>query len=240
MTAVGGTSLALGAHGRYLWETGWGTLSAPLSADGKNWSGLPGTFRGGAGGGRSTLFAQPSYQSGIVPSSLSQPAGTAAPNRVIPDIAADADPGTGMLTGLTTPLTPGGTPQYAEEISGGTSLAAPLLAAIQADAQQAAHGIPIGFANPALYARYGTPDYRDVTDQPGAATEAVQASRDPATGTISYQAIAFGHDSSLHATSGYDDVTGVGTPTARYLDSYGTQQPASSAHLRQGPRGPAG
>jgi hypothetical protein len=40
------------------------------------------------------------------------------------------------------------------------------------------------------------------------------------------------------ATSGYDDVTGVGTPTGRYLDSYGAQQPASSGapeRLRRGP-----
>jgi hypothetical protein len=36
---------------------------------------------------------------------------------------------------------------------------------MQADAQQAA-GIAIGFADPAIYARYGTPAYHDVTDHP--------------------------------------------------------------------------
>ena len=92
-------------------------------------------------------------------------------------------------------------------------------AGIQADAQ-ALQGGPIGFANPALCARHGTLDYRDITDQPAAGVEAVQSSRNPGTGAVSYAAIAFGHDTSLHATPGYDDVTGVGTPTRRYLGSY--------------------
>ena len=35
-----------------------------------------------------------------------------------------------------------------------------------------------------------------------------------------YSAITFGQDTSLHATAGYDDVTGVGTPAPAYLNSY--------------------
>ena len=234
VTSVGGTSLATGPGGTYQWETGWGSLVAPLSPDGHSWAGLPGRFRGGAGGGASTPFTQPAYQRGIVPSSLSEPAGATAAMRVMPDIAADADPNTGMLYGITTSLSPGAAPQYAEFTDAGTSLAAPLIAGIQADAQQAQHGVPIGFANPAIYARYGTPAYHDVTDQPfgpGHAIAAAAAERDPATGAITGKAYTFGHDTSLHATTGYDDVTGVGTPAGAYLASYRPRQ--SSA----GPRG---
>jgi subtilase family serine protease len=221
VTSVGGTSLATGPHGSYKWETGWGGDAAALAADDTSWTGLPGTFAGGSGGGPSSLFTQPFYQRGVVPASLSEPAGAAAPMRVMPDIAADADPGTGMLIGLTMP-TSDGTRQYAEVVGSGTSLATPLIAGIQADAQQARRGVPIGFANPALYARYGTAAYHDVTDQPlgpDITIAAAVASPTPS-GTISYFAVTFARDTSLHATIGYDDVTGVGTPAARYLDSY--------------------
>jgi subtilase family serine protease len=223
VTSVGGTSLAMGPTNRYEWEAGWGTDIAQLSADGATWTGLPGTFAGGAGGGASALFAQPFYQRGVVPYSLSHPGGATTAVRVMPDIAADADPNTGMLIGLTTPFTPGGPTRYVEAVVGGTSEATPLIAGIQADAQQAQHGIPIGFANPAIYARYGTAAYHDVTDQPlgrGVVVAAADAGRDPVTGAITNLAITYAKDSSLHATRGYDDVTGVGTPTSGYLDSY--------------------
>jgi subtilase family serine protease len=223
VSSVGGTSLALGPGNRYEWETGWGTDIAQLSADGTNWTGLPGSFAGGAGGGASALFAQPFYQCGIVPYPLSHPGGAAAAVRVMPDIAADADASTGMLVGLTTPLTPGGTPRYVEGVVGGTSEATSLIAGIQADAQQAQHGVPVGFANPAIYARYGTSAYHDVTDHPpggGVVIAAADAERDPLSGAISNLAITFARDTSLHATPGYDDVTGVGTPASGYLGSY--------------------
>jgi subtilase family serine protease len=142
--------------------------------------------------------------------------------RVMPDIAADADTVTGMLIGLTLQLTPDGTPQYTERVLGGTSLATPLIAGIQADAQQARHGVPIGFANPAIYARYGTVAYHDVTDQP-LGPDTLIAAVHPVPrpdGPILYIAITFGQDTSLHATPGYDDVTGVGTPARAYLSSY--------------------
>jgi subtilase family serine protease len=222
VTSVGGTSLATGPGGRYEWETGWGSDLTPLAADGTSWTGLPGTFAGGAGGGTSALFGQPFYQRGVVPSSLSQPAGAAGPMRVMPDVAADADPSTGMLIGLTAQLTSASAPEYVEGVVGGTSLATPLIAGLQADAEQA-RGAPIGFADPAIYARYGTAAYRDVTDEPlgpGVTIAAADAERDPATGAITDIAVTFARDSSLHATRGYDDVTGVGSPAAAYLRSY--------------------
>jgi subtilase family serine protease len=59
VTAVGGTSLAVGKGDKYLWETGWGTENASLSADGKSWTDFPGAYTSGAGGGTSRTVAQP-------------------------------------------------------------------------------------------------------------------------------------------------------------------------------------
>ena len=85
--------------------------------------------------------------------------------RVVPDVSALADPSTGMLVGQTT-LQPNGK-TYAFSLSriGGTSVSCPIFAGIEADAQQAA-GHPLGFANPAIYRRYGTTAFHDVTDYP--------------------------------------------------------------------------
>jgi subtilase family serine protease len=223
VTSVGGTSLAVDARNRYLFETGWGTMSASPTADGSAWAGLPGTFSGGAGGGRSALFGQPAYQRGTVPAALSTSGGSGTPMRVVPDIAADADPETGMLIGITLALAPGAAPVYAEGRVGGTSLSTPLVAGIQADAQQADGGIPLGFADPALYQRYRSPDYRDVVDDPlgpGVTLALADESISPTTGAAADTAVTLGRDQSLTATRGYDDVTGLGTPTARYLESY--------------------
>jgi subtilase family serine protease len=224
VTSVGGTSLAVGRQGHYLWETGWGSMSTPLSADGSSWAGLPGTFTEGSGGGRSAVFSQPAYQAAVVPTALSTPSGAGSPMRVIPDIAADADPDTGILFGLTVTLAPGAAPEYAEGRAGGTSLSTPLIAGIQADAEQAeGGGRALGFANPALYQRYRSPEYRDVVADPlGPRTTIAMAdeSLSLTTGAATETAVTFGRDESLTAAPGYDDVTGLGTPTALYLDSY--------------------
>ncbi|MCK7626921.1 S53 family peptidase [Streptomyces sp. RS10V-4] len=224
VTAVGGTSLAVGKGNAYQWETGWGTQKAVLSADGNDWTGFPGTFNGGAGGGTSKTVPQPFYQRGIVPDALAKADGGAA-KRTVPDIAAVADPNTGFLVGQTQTL-PDGKLGYDEYRIGGTSLAAPVIAGVQALAQQARHGIAIGFANPAIYQRYGTAAYHDVTDHPLGAGRDLAVVRvdfangiDASKGTIT-SLRSLGKDSSLHATVGYDDVTGVGTPGAGYVSSY--------------------
>ncbi len=225
VTAVGGTSLAIGKNDNYEWETGWGTERAPLSDDGSQWTGFPGPFTSGAGGGTSTLFAQPYYQAGVVPTSLSEANGTSTPMRTVPDIAAIADPTTGFLEGQTQTF-PDGTVKYGEYRIGGTSLACPTIAALQADAQQARGGVPIGFANPAIYERYGSTALNDVTDHPLGQGQGIADVRvdyvnsvDASDGTIT-SLRSLGVDSSLHATVGYDDVTGVGSPGAGYVKSY--------------------
>ena len=41
VTSVGGTSLAIGKARNYQFETSWGTLLDPLSADGTSWQYTP-------------------------------------------------------------------------------------------------------------------------------------------------------------------------------------------------------
>ncbi|MFF3331229.1 protease pro-enzyme activation domain-containing protein [Streptomyces sp. NPDC002888] len=222
VTAVGGTSLAVGKGDKYLWETGWGTEKAALSADGKSWTSFPGAFTSGAGGGTSKTVAEPAYQKGVVPDALAK-ANSAAGNRVVPDIAAIADPNTGFLVGQTQTF-PDGSEQYSEYRIGGTSLASPVIAAVQALAQQARGGKAIGFANPSIYAKYGSKVYHDVTDNPTGSGLAVARvdfanSVDASDGLLT-SVRSLGKDSSLKAVKGYDDVTGVGTPTGGYVESY--------------------
>lgn len=224
VTAVGGTSLAVGKNDKYQFETGWGTEKAALSADGKSWVNFPGAYTGGAGGGTSSTVKQPFYQHGIVPDALAKANG-ATRMRTVPDIAAVADPNTGFLVGQTQTW-PDKSVKYDEYRIGGTSLAAPVIAGVQALAQQARH-FPIGFANPSIYARYDSPLYHDVTDHPlGAKRDLAVARVDfanavDASGGLLTSVRSLGKDSSLSATKGYDDVTGVGSPAPGYVASYG-------------------
>lgn len=222
VTAVGGTSLAVGKGDKYKFETGWGTERAVLSADGAGWTDFPGAFTSGAGGGTSKTVSQPSYQKGVVPSSLAKANGTTA-MRTVPDISAVADPNTGFKVGQTQ-TQPDGTQAYSEYRIGGTSLAAPVIAGVQALAQQTRGGKPIGFANPAIYAKYGSKAYHDVTDNPTGSGLAVArvdfVNGYDATDGLTTSVRSLGKDSSLHAVKGYDDVTGVGTPASGYVQSF--------------------
>lgn len=223
VTAVGGTSLAVGKNDKYQFETGWGTEKASLSADGKSWVNFPGAYTSGAGGGTSSTVKQPFYQRHVVPDALAKANG-ATRMRTVPDIAAVADPNTGFLVGQTQSW-PDKSVKYDEYRIGGTSLAAPVIAGVQALAQQAQRS-PIGFANPSIYARFDSRLYHDVTDHPlGAARDLAVARVDfansvDASGGLLTSVRSLGKDSSLVATRGYDDVTGVGSPAPGYVASY--------------------
>ena len=237
VTSVGGTSLAIGPQNNYEFETSWGTLLDPLAESGRSWlytpPGLyPEFFDGASGGGVSTVYKQPFYQRGVVPYGLATtlPEGTTSPTpmRVEPDVSTLADPSTGFLIGQTT-LQPNGR-TYAFSLSriGGTSVSSPTFAGVEADAQQAA-GRPLGFANPAIYDRYATNAFHDVTDfpfGPGVRLAEVRNNyTDPYTreGPIVTYLRTLGIDgegaAALPAVRGYDDATGVGSPTA-YVQSF--------------------
>lgn len=115
VTAVGGTELRLNPAGQRL---------APDSA----WN--------QGGGGKSAIFARPSYQNGV--------AAVTGSNRGIPDIS--------MNGSCSSPVAVYGTFQGDEgwQSSCGTSLATPLMAGLVALSDQVA-GHPLGLINPALY-----------------------------------------------------------------------------------------
>jgi subtilase family serine protease len=210
VTGVGGTSLAIGADGSREFETGWGTHKYVLSKDRSSWTG--GAFLYGAGGGCSAWFAVPGYQTAVDTGCDGQ--------RGVPDIAMDADPTTGMLVGETqmfgAPTVWGQGAKYGEFRIGGTSLASPLLAGLNASAQQGRDRI--GFANPMIYRLYPDGVFFDVTPQgdPGNVRIDYVNGLNASNGTVA-SVRTFDQDSSLSTHAGWDQVTGVGTPTARYI-----------------------
>jgi subtilase family serine protease len=162
-TAVGGTSVEIGAQNNRLGEVGWSTgisalcteelatLAEPLCEPSEvgTWAPeAPGEYDYGGGGGTSNQYAEPWYQEPVVPAEIAARAGTGVLNRVVPDISMEGDPSTGMLVGETQEFADG--TYYDEYRIGGTSLSSPLFAGLMADADQAARG-SLGFVNPLLY-----------------------------------------------------------------------------------------
>ncbi len=156
---------------------------------------------GAGGGGISTLWSMPSYQSGA-PSALNVTTGSPTGSqcgagasgycREVPDVSADADPYTGYVIYW----------NGSWGTIGGTSAAAPLWAAYMAlvNASSYCAGSPVGFANPALYAAAASnysSDFSDVT-----------------TGDNDYTGTGGG---SFGAGTGYDMASGLGTPIGASL-----------------------
>lgn len=227
-TAVGGTALLnrLGDSG--FLSVGWGDTISFLDdygvIDPPNFV----EFLGGGGGGESTYWAKPSWQKALP-----------GKGRQTPDVSALGDP----YTGVPIVLTQNGI----QEIffgNGGTSLSSPIFTAFWAIAQQKA-GAPLGQAAPLLSALprnsltdvLPTTSNFDVTgeivDNNGAtyynAAAPFQGALYDNTGFTSgmwnlsapgspfYVDIAFGLDSSLTVTPGWDNVTGYGTPSGVYF-----------------------
>jgi subtilase family serine protease len=211
VTAVGGTSLAIGQQGQTLFESGWQTglsFTSTTDANGNTvptyWTpDPPGEYIYGAGGGTSRLVAQPAWQKGVVPAALANinhPA-VNAPARVIPDVSMLADPDTGLVIGVTDPSTG----VYGEPTYGGTSLSCPLFAATIALAQQNA-GRAFGNANALLYKAAKKNALRDIT--PPAVPTAV-AFTGGVLVTFDYNLL------SIVTTKGFDTVTGLGAPNGK-------------------------
>jgi hypothetical protein len=208
-TGVGGTSLyGLDAEGNPVFPYD-GTLPPGEGV----WNNGP--YRseggGGTGGGISAEWAMPSYQLGAAGSvgvinaeSSGAPCGAGAGHcREVPDVSADADPQTGYVVYID-----GGTTEGGWTILGGTSGAAPLWAALTAlaNSSPACRGLPIGFANPSLYAIAGSAyssDFRDIVEP----SPSSRAFGFPPTNNST----AFGVGP-FAVTPGYDMATGIGAP----------------------------
>jgi subtilase family serine protease len=141
---------------------------------------------GASGGGFSRFYAEPSYQK-TLPNSMQNELQN---RRGVPDVAAAADPSTGLAIYEDGQWT----------MAGGTSAAAPVWAGIMAIANQRA-GHPLGFINPTLYklaagSSYNQ-DFHDITE-----------------GDNHY---APTNVSGYSAAPGWDPTTGLGTPKANKL-----------------------
>ncbi|MBF9069009.1 S53 family peptidase [Streptacidiphilus fuscans] len=155
VTGTGGTTLALTSGGAWSAETAWS----------------------GSGGGVSSEFATPAYQTPV----------NSGSHRTVPDVAADADPNSGWAV-------------YSQgswgEV-GGTSAAAPNWAAFTAiyDNEAKAKGKPaFGFANPTIYSLAQSTHYssafHDITTGSNGAYSA-HAGYDQVTGWGSYNGAGF-------------------------------------------------
>jgi subtilase family serine protease len=164
-----------------------------------------------AGGGYSILFPRPAFQNTLPPGStyVGSSVGAPGPNsnmRGVPDIAYQASAGTGVLVYITLP--PDGTSglicgstacSTGWYVVGGTSASSPQWAGLGAIADQIA-GRDLGYINPALYSIALDPgkyvaDFFDVTQNCNQTTSIP------------------GYCSS----TGWDAVTGLGTPNAAKL-----------------------
>ncbi|MFL6600924.1 MAG: protease pro-enzyme activation domain-containing protein [Steroidobacteraceae bacterium] len=208
VTAVGGTSLGVDASNLRALETGWGTSN--YSCNGTTHVCTRAGWLYGAGGGVSVVFEEPWYQ---------ETAGLALNGRGVPDVAALADPQTGLLVGQTQSF-PDGT-YYDEYRIGGTSLASPIFAGLMALADQKA-GHPHGFANPLLYANPAA--FYDVLPiKTAVARRNFNNGVDASAGTADFLRTFddYTGSPSQHTASGWDNVTGLGTPNSSFLSLIG-------------------
>jgi subtilase family serine protease len=242
-TAVGGVTLALNSDNSIAWQSGWGNNEDLLAEEGVVSDPPKGIFYAGAGGGPSDCvtknarfrpplctggFAKPSYQKQLP-----------GKYRQVPDISWLADPFTGAAILISIP---GQYPEQVWQVYGGTSLATPMFSALWAIANQeavAGGGTELGQAAPYLYslAEGSVYDIVPITSKTNV-TGAVQDSN----GTTKYSAkelaavnggkfvsaiwdyfalqdtalvVSFGTDLGLKTATGWDNVTGVGTPNAQ-------------------------
>jgi len=170
--AVGGTLLRTGAKRT---EVAW-----------KDGDGLRADNGGSTGGGVSLRIARPAWQAGldIAPVNPGQLAG-----RIVPDVAANASANTGYF------VVAGGQ----QEISGGTSAATPLWAALVAriNQQLAASGKRVGYLTPLMYGAAA----------PGAGPLGKVGCNDIHSGDN-----VTAHVGGFKSTAGFDAVTGWGSP----------------------------
>lgn len=135
VTSVGGTTLSTDMQGRWMEEFGW--TDPPMSH--------------GTSGGVSRLFARPAYQSQLTVDRNTE-------NRLVPDVAAVADPFTGVQIVL----------GQSWMLGGGTSQSAPIWAGMTALMNQYIvdnGGQTLGHINPLLYRQARgsqLPGFRDI------------------------------------------------------------------------------
>jgi subtilase family serine protease len=210
-TGVGATDLEIGRAGSVIGELGWGDTGTLENKAGTGYlQPPPGTLQQGTTGGRSLVFAEPSYQRGVVPASLATAGGKRPAHRVLPDISAIGGATTGWLIGYRS----GG--RFAQVTEAGTSGSSPAIAALEADAKHAA-GHALGFANPLLYRLRRTAGIRDI--RPPSSPALVLSPSGNCAAATGVCLITESLDGRLRVTRGFDEVTGVGAATSRFVSA---------------------
>jgi subtilase family serine protease len=197
VTGVGGTYLCTDANT----GTSVDTASPPANCQGQTHREIGWID---SGGGFSSIFSRPAYQDTLPAGSTSVPAGS----RGVPDVAFQASARTGVLVYVTLPPDGSGGLSCGSSgpcstgwyVVGGTSASSPQWSGIVAIADQL-NGGGLGLINPALYKLANGPtyaaDFYDVTTgNNGAAAPTIPG---------------------YPATTGWDPVTGIGTPNAANL-----------------------
>jgi hypothetical protein len=144
---------------------------------------------GASGGGKSVFYRQPGYQHSF---------GINSGVREVPDVSADADPGTGYVL-----FWHNGWTQI-----GGTSGAAPLWAALLALTDDKCSASPVGWVNPAMYF-VASPKVKAVV-----LDDIIAVSGNPNPNNNDFTGQGGGRYPVLN---GYDMATGLGTPIAGTL-----------------------
>lgn len=223
-TGIGGTSLFLTSYNSIHLQTGWGNNLTRLTYTAPNPPYDPPDhvgFYAGSGGGTSAIWPLPAFQASLGGS-----------NRKVPDISYVADP----YTGVNIIVTIGGITEIGA--IGGTSLATPVFSAVWAITNQAAGAAaPLGQAAPYLYAlpAYAIWDIKAVSSSADVAGKIVDPPNpvlvetaadlaQPLYNTTSFLSalyhgsstrwydLTFGTDTTLVVGTGWDNVTGLGTP----------------------------
>jgi subtilase family serine protease len=145
------------------------------------------------GGGASRLFAVPSWQQSVAGS---------ATGRVVPDVSMIGDPNTGFLEGQTQSFPDGN--YYDEYRIGGMSVSSPLSRVTRRWPDQLA-GHAHGFVN-----------RRSTRRAPACTTTSSRRlrGRRRRLERVLYSARTFGDTLTLNSVPGFDDSTGLGTPTS--------------------------
>ena len=233
-TCVGGTSLFLNADRTINFQTGWGNNETRIGDISPTFGEVlddnppvdPPINFGlvfGGGGGSSLTFPKPSWQTGV-PGTMRQ----------VPDISLDGDPFTGVEI-VSTDLSTG---DLVVGVIGGTSLSVPMFSAIMADAATKNGNVGFGQVAPLLYglgsgiidvpgtfAASANNVTGSITDPAGTTNYSADDLAAPLDGVTNYVSafyqspftsryfvLTFGTDASLTTQTGWDNVTGLGTP----------------------------
>ena len=181
------------------------------------------------------MYAKPKFQKGNTTGAVKF--------RQVPDIAMNADPQTGSEIIVTPDSVPGHAQTV--EVFGGTSLACPMFSAVWSIANQAASDAgfgPLGQAAPILYELSSnaitdvnlkaadtknnvTGSILNPPNPPQTVSAAALAGPQASTtrfvtalfqsSATNWDVLTFGTDSSLSTDSGWDNVTGLGTPNGQ-------------------------